>query len=212
MSDCEQSAMEILEDWIAGRGKQPVTWNTLIEVLYDIELSTLAREIETVKHPEDRPTEVTECSNQETGNVCAEYLDKRGDEIPTGNIEKFSRNNSEEAVSVIISVNTNPELGFNCGDTNDSEVLGQELQGQANHASGEISGTIDQANEACSEIGWTKDRPSNACSEVGRTKDRASDASGEIGRTKDQTIDASGEIGRTRDQTIDACSEIGRSE
>ena len=84
MSDCEQTTMEILEEWIAGRGKQPVTWNTLIEVLHDIELSTLAREIETIKHPEDRPTEVTECSNQDTGNVCAEYSDQRGDgEIPT---------------------------------------------------------------------------------------------------------------------------------
>ena len=182
--------------------KQPVTWNTFID---DIELSTLAREIETIKHPEDRPTEVTECSNQETGNVCAEYSDQRGDgEIPTGNIEG------------VVSVNTNPELGFNCGDTkfNDSEVLGQELQGQAKHASSELetSGAIDQANEACSEIGRTKDRASNAHSEVGRTKDRASDASGEIGRTKDQTIDACSEVGRTKDQASDACSEIGRSE
>ena len=78
--------------------------------------------------------------------------------------------------------------GFNCGDTkfNDSEVLGQELQGQANHASGELetSGAIDQANEACSEIGRTKDRASNACSEIGRTKNRASDACSEIGRSE----------------------------
>ena len=36
--------------WIVGRGKHPVTWKTLIEVLYDIELmKTLAKEIETVK-------------------------------------------------------------------------------------------------------------------------------------------------------------------
>ena len=34
---------------IVGRGKHPVTWKTLIEVLYDIELKTLAKEIETAK-------------------------------------------------------------------------------------------------------------------------------------------------------------------
>ena len=59
MSDCEQTTMEILEEWIAGRGKQPVTWNTLTEVLHDIELSTLAKEIEAVKPLEgEEPGEV----------------------------------------------------------------------------------------------------------------------------------------------------------
>jgi len=65
--DSEQTSMEILEEWIAGRGKHPVTWNTLIEVLYDIELSILAKEIEAVKLSEgdkSRPTEVTTVSNQ----------------------------------------------------------------------------------------------------------------------------------------------------
>ena len=49
MHNSEQICIEILEEWIAGRGKHPVTWNTLIEVLHDAELSTLAREIEAVK-------------------------------------------------------------------------------------------------------------------------------------------------------------------
>ena len=44
--------MEILKEWIADRGRQPVTWNTLIEVLHDIELSTLARETEAANPPE----------------------------------------------------------------------------------------------------------------------------------------------------------------
>ena len=47
--DAEQINMEIIQEWLAGRGKQPVTWATLVEVLYDIELSTLAVEIETIK-------------------------------------------------------------------------------------------------------------------------------------------------------------------
>ena len=35
---------EVLKVWIVGRSKPPVTWKTLIEVLYDIELSTLAND------------------------------------------------------------------------------------------------------------------------------------------------------------------------
>ena len=44
---------EILQEWLTGRGKQPVTWAILVEVLHDIELSTLADDISTSKcHPE----------------------------------------------------------------------------------------------------------------------------------------------------------------
>ena len=49
MNDAEQINKEILEQWITGRGKHPVTWKTLTQVLHDIELSTLAEEIEAVK-------------------------------------------------------------------------------------------------------------------------------------------------------------------
>ena len=42
---------EILQEWLTGRGKQPVTWETLVEVLSDIELSTLASDISTIKCP-----------------------------------------------------------------------------------------------------------------------------------------------------------------
>lgn len=48
-SDEKKINIEIFEQWIAGRGKHPVNWKTLAKVLYDIELSTLAEEIETVK-------------------------------------------------------------------------------------------------------------------------------------------------------------------
>ena len=53
--DAEQINTEVLRQWINGRGKHPVTWKTLIEVLHDIELSTLAREIEAVKCCEEEP-------------------------------------------------------------------------------------------------------------------------------------------------------------
>ena len=45
----EQINTAILQEWVNGRGKQPVTWATLVKVLRDIELSTLADSIEAVK-------------------------------------------------------------------------------------------------------------------------------------------------------------------
>ena len=45
----EEINKEILEQWITGKGKHPVTWKTLTEVLRDIELSVLAEEIEAIK-------------------------------------------------------------------------------------------------------------------------------------------------------------------
>ena len=41
--------MDILEEWVEGRGKQPVTWDTLVEVLRDTGLTNLASEIAAVK-------------------------------------------------------------------------------------------------------------------------------------------------------------------
>ena len=45
--NAERINLELLQQWINGRGKQPVTWRTLIEVLYDIGLDRLACEIAT---------------------------------------------------------------------------------------------------------------------------------------------------------------------
>ena len=47
--DAERINTEILREWATGRGKKPVTWETLTEVLHDIELGALASEIEAVK-------------------------------------------------------------------------------------------------------------------------------------------------------------------
>ena len=49
LNDAERINTEILQEWLTGRGKQPVTWATLVEVLQDIELSTLAGDISTSK-------------------------------------------------------------------------------------------------------------------------------------------------------------------
>lgn len=48
-NDAEQINAEVLQQWITGNGKHPVTWKTLTGVLFDIELSVLAQEIEAVK-------------------------------------------------------------------------------------------------------------------------------------------------------------------
>ena len=47
--DPERINIEVLEEWVAGRGKHPIIWQTLTQVLCDIELRTLAAEIEEVK-------------------------------------------------------------------------------------------------------------------------------------------------------------------
>ena len=47
--NAERINTEILQEWATGRGKKPVSWETLTEVLRDIELGALASEIEAVK-------------------------------------------------------------------------------------------------------------------------------------------------------------------
>ena len=40
---------EILRLWLQGKGRQPVTWGTLVAVLQDLGLNCLAKDIEHVK-------------------------------------------------------------------------------------------------------------------------------------------------------------------
>ena len=44
--DAAKITQEILQRWIQGKGRQPVQWSTLIDVLKKIELSPLAKNIE----------------------------------------------------------------------------------------------------------------------------------------------------------------------
>ena len=41
--------LEILLEWLAGKGKQPVSWQTLTDILRDIGCNALASDIEIVK-------------------------------------------------------------------------------------------------------------------------------------------------------------------
>ena len=47
--DAEKLNFEILQEWLTGRGKQPVTWKTLTNTLHDSGLTVLASDIEAVK-------------------------------------------------------------------------------------------------------------------------------------------------------------------
>ena len=47
-NDAEEINMEVLQEWLKGAGKQPVTWDTLIDVLRDTKLTRLASEIAAV--------------------------------------------------------------------------------------------------------------------------------------------------------------------
>ena len=52
MKNPEEINMEVLQEWLKGAGKQPVTWDMLIDVLCDTEstdLTRLASEIGAVK-------------------------------------------------------------------------------------------------------------------------------------------------------------------
>ena len=146
MNDSEQTSLEILKEWIAGRGKHPITWNTFIEVLHDTELRTLAREIEAVKLQD------TSGSSQRTlSDICEEVTgdsDQRDNrEIATGSIEDFRSENSDKAISdteANISVNRNRDLGLNFENISDSEPL--------------------------EDIDEQKDQGSNASNETGKTK------------------------------------------
>ena len=42
----EMVTLKILQKWLNGAGLKPVSWNTLVQVLYDVQLNQLASEIQ----------------------------------------------------------------------------------------------------------------------------------------------------------------------
>ena len=50
LKDPFQIKVEILQKWINGEGKKPVTWRTLLECLKDIGMSTLAEDTQQALH------------------------------------------------------------------------------------------------------------------------------------------------------------------
>ena len=49
LRDAVRINTDILEEWLQGRGVQPVSWTTLVKVLEDIDLGTLASDIREAK-------------------------------------------------------------------------------------------------------------------------------------------------------------------
>ena len=43
--DCESINMEIVEEWLQGRGAKPVSWKTLTRILKAVKLTVLAQDI-----------------------------------------------------------------------------------------------------------------------------------------------------------------------
>lgn len=81
-NDPEQINTEILQQWITGRGRHPVTWKTLIQVLRDIDHSTLAGEIEAIKCYENTDLVRTKClEGKTTEQRDTEYIPSTNDEI-----------------------------------------------------------------------------------------------------------------------------------
>ena len=64
LNDAERINTEILQEWLTGRGKQPVAWATLVEALNNSELSTLAGYISTSKCPSEQRTACIEMHEQ----------------------------------------------------------------------------------------------------------------------------------------------------
>ena len=49
LKDSERINLDVLQQWIEGKGKMPVNWRTLVDVLRDVHLTNLAADIDTVK-------------------------------------------------------------------------------------------------------------------------------------------------------------------
>ena len=49
-AEFEEINLAILRRWLQGKGREPVTWRTLVKVLQDAGLNILADDIETVKY------------------------------------------------------------------------------------------------------------------------------------------------------------------
>ena len=121
MNDAEQINMEVLRQWITGRGKHPVNWTTLIEILHDIELTVLAGEIEAVKCHENEAIGVVSISDDpvQRGLLTTETADdseqRSTRNIPTMDIEDVNYCGTLEQ-TVNVAADVIPGL-FNCEDS-----------------------------------------------------------------------------------------------
>ena len=89
LNDPERINTEILQEWLTGSGKQPVNWTTLVEILHDIKLPTLAGEIEAVKCP--------------AGEECA--LDQKGrNPVPVQDLLLFDPYSTDTSTELLRNI------------------------------------------------------------------------------------------------------------
>ena len=126
--------MEVLRQWINGRGKQPVIWKTLIEVLHDIELSTLAREIEAVKCCEREPVGNVPVGTSDnpvprdqmtlSTSKTTEGSDQRSTrDIPTAGMENKHCETLEQRVNVADCEDSNKKEKNQLARNSEAEIL-----------------------------------------------------------------------------------------
>ena len=102
-NDAEQINGEIIQQWIAGRGKRPVTWETLTEVLRDSELTTLAGEIEAVKCLHNSEQGVLPDGGFEPDKLCQDSVEWTVvANVPTGDVEGLKWRDSDIAARNIV--------------------------------------------------------------------------------------------------------------
>ena len=127
--DAEQINMEVLRQWINGRGKQPITWKTLTEVLHDIELNTLAGDIEAVKCHEETIVQIPigisddPVEGDQKGMLTAKSTEESKQSSSTDvHTEKMEDVNYTESLEQMVDIVADllSDL-FDCEDLEDSE-------------------------------------------------------------------------------------------
>ena len=141
-NDVEQINSEIIQQWIAGRGKRPVTWETLTEVLRDSELGTLAGEIEAIKclhNSELGVTGVLPDGGFEPDKLHQDSVEQTVvANVPTGDVEGLKWRDIDVAARNILDgeslgngsaspQGTDPELGQNFS-ASDVETVTEDSQ------------------------------------------------------------------------------------
>ena len=138
MNDAEQINMEVLRQWITGRGKQPVTWKTLTAVLRDIDLSALAGEIEAVKCCEC--TEEKNIPSDYPVQKCLEYMPAEDSEQRNhrGMHDLPARDTKDQSSSTLHGVSEDPPVQRSLRDIITEMANNSEERNIGNKAANDI--------------------------------------------------------------------------
>ena len=125
--NAEQINTEVLRQWINGKGKHPITWKTLIEVLRDIKLNTLAGDIEAVKcHEEETIGQVPIGISDDPveGDMSTAETTEESEQSSTSDVhtEGMEDANYSESLEPMVDIATDLlSKYFDCDDSEHSE-------------------------------------------------------------------------------------------